>query len=84
MFSNGIRNVPSTKASLNSPEIKPDAHFKPFLKIFADPKSKTTPITAAGNAYGTLIQAFPVKWQAGHAGNLQDGLKRSTRRSTPS
>jgi len=47
-----------------------------FLKIFANPNSKTTPITAAGNAYGSLIQAFTVKWQAGHAGNLQDGLKK--------
>jgi multiple sugar transport system substrate-binding protein len=76
LFSNAIRNVPSTKASLNSREIKPDAHFKTFLNIFANPKSKTSPITAAGNAYGTLIQAFTVKWQAGHAGDLQGGLKK--------
>jgi multiple sugar transport system substrate-binding protein len=76
LFSNGIRNVPTTKASLNSPEIKPDAHFKTFLKIFANPNSKTSPITAAGNAYGTLIQAFAVKWQAGHAGDLKGGLKK--------
>jgi multiple sugar transport system substrate-binding protein len=76
LFSNGIRNVPTTKASLTSKEIKPDAHFKTFLKVFANPNSKTTPITAAGNAYGTLIQAFAVKWQAGHAGDLQSGLKK--------
>jgi multiple sugar transport system substrate-binding protein len=76
LFSNGIRNVPTTKASLTSKEIKPDAHFKTFLKIFPNPNSKTTPITAAGNAYGTLIQAFAVKWQAGHAGDLQSGLKK--------
>jgi multiple sugar transport system substrate-binding protein len=76
LFSNGIRNVPTTKASLNSKEIKPDARFKTFLKIFVNPHSKTTPITAAGNAYGTLIQAFAVKWQAGHAGDLSGGLKK--------
>jgi multiple sugar transport system substrate-binding protein len=76
LFSNGIRNVPTTKASLNSKEIKPDSRFKTFLKIFANPNSKTTPITAAGNAYGTLIQAFAVKWQAGHAGDLAPGLKK--------
>jgi multiple sugar transport system substrate-binding protein len=76
LFSNGIRNVPTTKASLNSPEIKPDPHFKTFLKVFANPNSKTTPITAAGNAYGTLIQAFAVKWQAGHVSDLQGGLKK--------
>jgi multiple sugar transport system substrate-binding protein len=75
-FSNGIRNVPTTKASLNSPEIKPDPHFKTFLRIFASPHSATSPITAVGNAYGSLIQAFTVKWQAGHVKNLQDGLKK--------
>jgi multiple sugar transport system substrate-binding protein len=76
LLSNSIRNVPSTKASLNSPEIKPDANFKTFLNLFANPNSKTSPITAAGNAYGSLIQAFTVKWQAGNAGNLQNGLKK--------
>ncbi len=76
IFSNGVRNVPTTKASLSSKDIKPDAHFKTFLKIFANPNSKTTPITAAGNAYGSLIQAFAVKYQAGHAGDLQGGLKK--------
>jgi multiple sugar transport system substrate-binding protein len=76
LFSNAIRNVPTTKESLNSPEIKPDPRFKTFLKIFANPKSKTSPITAAGNAYGTLIQAFTVKWQAGHAGDLKKGLQK--------
>jgi multiple sugar transport system substrate-binding protein len=75
-FSNGIRNVPTTKASLNSPEIKPDPHFKTFLKIFANSHSATSPITAVGNAYGSLIQAFTVKWQAGHVKNLQSGLKK--------
>ena len=75
-FSNGIRNVPTTKASLNSPEIKPDAHFKTFLKVFANSHSATSPITAVGNAYGSLIQAFTVKWQAGHVKNLQSGLKK--------
>jgi multiple sugar transport system substrate-binding protein len=76
IFSNGVRNVPTTKASLTSPDIKPDSHFKTFLKIFANSKSTTTPITAAGNAYGSLIQAFAVKWQAGHAGDLAKGLQK--------
>jgi len=76
LFSNAIRNVPTTKQSLNSPEIKPDPRFKTFLNIFSNPNSKTSPITAAGNAYGTLIQAFAVKWQAGHAGDLTKGLQK--------
>ena len=39
-------------------------------------RNAATPITAAGNAYGTLIQAFAVKWQAGHAGDLHSGLQK--------
>ena len=74
-FSNGIRNVPSTTASLQSHEIKPDAHFATFLKIFANPHSATTPITAVGAGYQDLIQAFAVKWQAGHVSDLAAGLK---------
>jgi multiple sugar transport system substrate-binding protein len=75
-FSNAIRNVPTTKESLSSKEIKPDTRFATFLKVFSNPNSTTTPITAAGNAYGTLIQGFAVKWQAGHAGDLHKGLQK--------
>jgi multiple sugar transport system substrate-binding protein len=74
-LSNGLRNVPTTKASLTSKEIKPDPHFATFLKIFANPKSVTSPITAVGNAYGTIIQTFTVKWQAGHEKDLASGLR---------
>jgi multiple sugar transport system substrate-binding protein len=74
-FSNGIRNVPTTTASLKSPELKPDVHFQTFLKIFANPKSWTSPITASGVAYTNLVQNFFTKWQAGQVGNLAAGLK---------
>jgi len=73
-FSNGIRNVPSTIASLKSPEIKPDVHFATFLKIFGNKHSATTPITAVGAGYQDLIQSFVVKWQAGHVKDLHAGL----------
>jgi multiple sugar transport system substrate-binding protein len=73
-FSNGIRNVPSTIGSARSPEIKPDKHFATFLKIFANPHSDTTPITAVGGGYQDLIQSFAVKWQAGHVSDLHAGL----------
>jgi multiple sugar transport system substrate-binding protein len=73
-FSNGIRNVPSTTSSSKSKELKPDPHFATFLRIFTNPHSATTPITAAGNAYGTLISNFSNKWQAGHVKDLKSGL----------
>jgi multiple sugar transport system substrate-binding protein len=75
-FSNDIRNVPTTKASLTSKEIKPDTHFSTFLKIFGNPKSGTSPIMASGVAYTNLVQAFFTKWQAGQVKDLQSGLQK--------
>ena len=76
MLSNGLRNVPTTKASLTSKEIVPDAHFATFLKIFAHPKSSTSPITASGTAYTNLVQNFVTKWQAGRVKDLAGGLRK--------
>jgi multiple sugar transport system substrate-binding protein len=75
-FSNLIRNVPTTKSSLTSPEIQPDKHFSTFLKIFANPHSGTSPIMASGQAYTNSVQNFFEQWQAGKVKNLQDGLKK--------
>jgi multiple sugar transport system substrate-binding protein len=74
-FSNGIRNVPSTTSSAHSPELKPDAHFATFLKIFANKHSGTSPITASGVAYTNLVQNFFTKWQAGSVHDLASALK---------
>jgi multiple sugar transport system substrate-binding protein len=75
-FSNAIRNVPTTKASLTSPEIKPDAHFATFLRVFGNPKSSTSPIMASGVAYTNLVQNFFTKWQAGGVKDLTGGLNK--------
>ena len=74
-LSNGLRNVPSTQASLTSKELTPDAHFSTFLKIFGNPHSSTSPITRAGVSYTNAVQNFATKWQAGKVGNLQSGLQ---------
>ena len=73
-FSNGLRNVPSTTASLSSKELTPDAHFATFLRIFGNKYSSTSPITAAGVSYTNAVQNFATKWQAGKVSNLQSGL----------
>lgn len=73
-FSNGIRNVPSTKSSAKSKELKPDPNFNTFTQIFANPKSQTTPITSAGSAYLDTFANFLAKWQSGKVSNLQKGL----------
>ena len=74
-FSNGIRNVPSTRAAAQSKELKPDVNFATFTKIFANPKSQTTPITSAGSAYLDTFANFLAKWQSGKVSNLQSGLQ---------
>ena len=73
-LSNGLRNVPSTQASLTSKELTPDAHFATFLKIFGNKYSSTSPITAAGVSYTNAVQNFATKWQAGKVSNLGSGL----------
>ena len=73
-FSNKIRNVPTTKESLHSPEIQPDPHFSTFLKIFGNPHSTTSPIMASGVAYTNQVQSFFTKWQGSDGKNLQPKL----------
>ena len=67
--------MPTTRASLTSKEIKPDNHFATFLRIFANPKSTTSPITASGAAYTDAVAHFFTKWQAGSVKDLAGGLK---------
>jgi len=75
VLSNGLRNVPTTSSSLHSKELTPDAHFSTFLKIFANPKSGTSPILASGQAYTNLVQHFFQQYQAGSVKDLTNGLK---------
>ena len=75
LFSNGLRNVPSTTASTHSKELTPDAHFATFLTIFANPKSSTSPIVASGASYTNLVANFAEKWQAGQVKDVTSGLR---------
>ncbi len=73
-MTNGIRNVPTTTAALESPDVKPDEAFNIFLDIFANPNTRTTPITLVGSANQDLVDAFVTKYQAGKVDDLQAGL----------
>src|SRR5262249_19881916 len=74
-FSNLILKVPTTTASLKSPEITKAAHCATFLNIFGNPKSNSSPILASGQAYTNLVQHFFQQWQTGAVANLTSGLK---------
>jgi len=73
-MTNGIRNVPTTSDALKSPDIKPDEAFNVFLDIFANPNTRTTPITLVGSANQDLVDAFVTKYQAGKVDDLEAGL----------
>ena len=73
-LSNGLRNVPSTKSSGQSPDLESDENFSTFVEIFAHPASSTTPVTAVGSAYQDLVNAFVSNWQAGSVPDLAAGL----------
>jgi multiple sugar transport system substrate-binding protein len=73
-MTNGIRNVPTTTAALESPDVKPDEAFNIFLDIFGNPNTRTTPITLVGSANQDLVDAFGTKYQAGKVDDLEGGL----------
>src|SRR5918995_3005630 len=75
MFSNGIRNVPSTRTSTRSSELKPDKNFAVFTKLFTHPKSGTIPITSVGQAHLDTFQSFLARWQSGKVKDLAGGLR---------
>ena len=74
-FSNGIRNVPSTRSSSVSPELTPDKNFSTFLKIFTNPNSTTSPITPIGADHLQTFTNFFVKCYAGKVKDLEAGLR---------
>ncbi len=74
-LSNGLRNVPSTKSALRSPDLIADPHFAVFLDIFGHPMSSAAPVTAAGTEYEGVLTAFALRWQAGEVDDLQAGLR---------
>jgi multiple sugar transport system substrate-binding protein len=73
-LSNGLRNVPTTASSAQSPDLKPDPKFETFVDIFGNENTTTTPVTAAGSAPQELFNSFSNKWQAGRVDDLQGGL----------
>ena len=74
-IAHGLKNVPSTFESLKDQQLQTDAHFKPFLDIFANEKSTFKPITPIGQTDTDLLGTFGEKWQAGKVPDLQAGLK---------
>ena len=73
-LSNGIQNVPTTSASLKSPDLKPLPGFQTFLDVFGNKNTTTTPITRIGAANQETFQSFVSKYLSGQKKNLEAGL----------
>jgi len=74
-LANGLRNIPSTKSALRSPDLVRDPASAVFLDIFAHPKSGASPLTSIGTAYEAVMATFAERWQAGEVSDLVGGLR---------
>lgn len=73
-LSNAIKNVPTTKDALASPDLEADAEFQTFLDIFSHEQTATTPPNASGPKYVELTQEFVDGYLAGTNTDLTGGL----------
>jgi multiple sugar transport system substrate-binding protein len=74
-FANLIKNVPTTTASLSSPDLDLGATFDTFLQVLQNPKSGFPPQTSAGTIQVDLGNDFAGKWQSGKVTDLEAGLQ---------
>jgi multiple sugar transport system substrate-binding protein len=75
-MANGLKNVPSTIASLTDPKLKVDPQFKTFLDMYSSGKLLPNPSTPIGDAHLKAVNDFAESWQAGAVPNLEEGLKK--------
>jgi multiple sugar transport system substrate-binding protein len=74
-MANGLKNVPSTLASLTDPRLQVDPEFKTFLDMYSSGKLVPNPSTPIGDAHLKAVNDFAEKWQAGAVPDLEAGLK---------
>jgi multiple sugar transport system substrate-binding protein len=74
-MANNVRNVPTTVAALESPDLDVTPQFQTFLDIFQNPLSHYKQHSAIGSADQTTLADFAARWQTGAATDLQGGLQ---------
>lgn len=78
-FANAIKNVPSTKAALKSPDLKFDPRFKTFLDIAQHPDSNTSDGAINGITYQMSLQNFGYQVENGAVRDIQAGLEKTAK-----
>ncbi len=74
-MANNVRNVPTTFASLESPDLDVTPQFQTFLDMFANPASHYKETTAIGDGDQAAIAQQLEDWQAGKLADVQAGLQ---------
>ncbi|MEO3811198.1 extracellular solute-binding protein [Sphaerisporangium sp. B11E5] len=73
-LSNALRNVPTTKAAMESPKLAKDDRFATFLDIFAHPKTSTLPAGVNSVFNQDAFSTFLIQWEKGAVKDLDAGL----------
>ncbi|MFI6503662.1 extracellular solute-binding protein [Nonomuraea typhae] len=74
-LSNALRNVPTTRAAMESPALAKDDNFKTFLDIFSHPKTSTLPANVNSVFNQDALSTFMISWEKGAVKDLDAGLK---------
>jgi multiple sugar transport system substrate-binding protein len=74
-MANNVRNVPTTFAALESPDLDVTPQFQTFLDIFQNPLSHYKQHSPIGSADQTTLADFAARWQTGRAADLEGGLQ---------
>ncbi|WP_022886827.1 extracellular solute-binding protein [Glaciibacter superstes] len=73
-MANGLKNLPTTAESLNSPDLEVTEQYQTFIDIAQNPKTKGTPPNPNGGAYQQVFGDYWTEYQAGNGGDLTEGL----------
>ncbi|MDR2929560.1 MAG: ABC transporter substrate-binding protein [Propionibacteriaceae bacterium] len=74
LMGNGLKNVPTVKSALTSPDLEVSDEYKVFLEVYQNPNSQTAPASIIGSQYQTILGQFSQKWQSGDASDVASGL----------
>jgi len=71
---NGLKNVPTIKSAVTSPNLETSPQYQTFLDAFTNPNSSTEPRTIVGTEYGDIMSTFIQDWESGAQTDLAAGL----------
>jgi multiple sugar transport system substrate-binding protein len=74
---NVVKNLPTTTAALESPDLNASPQFQTFLDIYANPASTYKGTTLVGSEDVDIFQQFLDQWQTGQVSDVHGGLQQT-------